>query len=243
MIRTPPRVSGSPAPGAPRPQVVHGTGKGAGAKKPKTPRTPEERQKAAQESALNRLYGQEGNYAGNALINKFMQEGAMGRVSTDLGEGNDILNRMKAGLGGYTSPEYQASREQMQRGLNSNLQTNLSQLAKGQARGRVYGAAATAQQANAMQAAQNTKDQLEQDLMVKNIDEQRSRLLDYNKAAGNLREEELGRQKFNIGQANAELGSQIGLYTGAGATALAKAQDKAAQDIQRQGIRAMGVRG
>lgn len=258
--------------------------------KPKAPsKTPEQKalaaQQKAQQKALTGLYGQQGDTAGNALINKFMQPGTLGRVDTTL-EGapeqlqrqqalldragsseaeKDALARMQAGLGGYTSPEYQASREQMMRGQQSNYATSEAQLAKAQARAKVYGAAGAAQQANLAASSAQSKDQLEQDLMVKNIDEQQRRLQDYGKYGSDvqqsafdrsnvatkaygdteaaMRDERFSREKINLGQANAETASQIGLYTGAGSTALAKAQNKAAQRIQEQGIAAINGSG
>lgn len=214
-----------------------------------------------------------------------MQPGTLGRVDTTL-EGapeqlqrqqalldragsseaeKDALARMQAGLGGYTSPEYQASREQMMRGQQSNYATSEAQLAKAQARAKVYGAAGAAQQANLAASSAQSKDQLEQDLMVKNIDEQQRRLQDYGKYGSDvqqsafdrsnvatkaygdteaaMRDERFSREKINLGQANAETASQIGLYTGAGSTALAKAQNKAAQRIQEQGIAAINGSG
>lgn len=262
-------------------------GKGTAPGKPSKPKPPT---KTPQELALESLYGVQGDSAGNALINKFMPGGVdangnpinpLGRVSTELAGSEqqlkrqkelmaragtsdaqqDALRRMQSGLSGYTSPEYQASREQMMRGQQSNFATAQAQLAKSQARSKVYGTAGGAQMANLLASSQQSKDQLEQDLMVKNIDEQQRRLQDYGRYSTDLqtqqfdqnaaatkmygdteaamRDEQLGREKVNLGQSNAELASQIGLYTGAGGTALAKAQNKAAQAIQRQGIAAV----
>ncbi|OQB10429.1 MAG: hypothetical protein BWY21_00350 [Parcubacteria group bacterium ADurb.Bin216] len=234
-----------------------------------------------QRAALEALYGKTGVGAGNALINKFLQPGALGRVDTTLEGGSldrykgletkygtrdpmqdEVLGRMKAGLGGYTSPEYQAQREQMQRGIEGNTATGMAQLAKAQARGKVYGAAGVAQQQNLLRGAQQTKDQLEQDLYVKNIDEMSRRNLEYGQYGrglteeefarqnelnrgfsdeeSRLREEQLERQKINLGQANAETAAQIGAFTGAGGTAIAKEKDREAQRIQREGIRLLG---
>lgn len=235
------------------------------------------------QKALAKLYGTEGANAGTALINTFLKPGTLGRTDTNLagateslqrsgnlynqamtrsGDQNQIMAQMKAGLGGYTSPEYQAQREVMQRGLNSNLATNLGQLAKSQARGKVYGAAASAQSANAIRANDENKNQLEQDLYVKNIDEMQNRLKDYgsytsglekdeyarradatkgyNDTETGLRDEQLEREKINLGQSNAEIAAQIGAYTGAGATAIAKAQNKAQNRISRKGIQVLG---
>lgn len=220
---------------------------------------------AAQTSALEQLYGKTGIQAGEELVNKYLQPGSLGRMSTPgaLGrvsteaspEQKAAMERMKAGLGGYTSQEYQASREQMQRGLNSNLATSLAQLAKGQARGKVYGAAATAQQGNQLRSAQNTKDNLEQDLMVKNIDEMRSRLGEYTGQANtlygqnmaaqqtNLSQEQAERaaqtdaEKTNLGQVAAEKSGAINAITGMGGQQLLKDQLEEMRKIQLAGIR------
>lgn len=237
-------------------------------------------------AALEGLYGKTGVNAGNALINQFLQPGSLGRVDENLAgsEQNlgrygelykkastrdpmqtDVLNRMQAGLGGYTSPEYQAQREQQMRGMQSNYATASSQLARAQARGKVYGAAGAAQQANLAASTQQSKDNLEQDLYIKNIDEMNRRNLQYGqygrelnteefdrqagatKAYGDeenrLRQEELERQKINLGQANAETAAQIGAFTGAGATALSQQNTKESQRISREGIRAINGEG
>lgn len=254
-------------------------------KKPvkKVPLTPEELKAKANKKALEGLYGAEGVAAGNALNNKFLQPGALGRVDTNLAGASeqlerlrglhdstardpmqsDVLNRMKGGLEGYTSEENQAQREQMERGLNSGYATSAGQLAKAQARGKVYGAAGAAQQQNLIRSTQDSRDTLQQDLMVKNIDEKNRRLTEYgnygrglndeefNRRAGatklygetesGLRDEELGRQKLNLGQANAETAAQIGAFTGAGATAIAKKNQKRQNQIQKAALRSQGL--
>lgn len=242
--------------------------------------TPEQEAERANERALGKLYTPEGVNAGNALINKFLQPGALGRVDENLAGSeqslgrygelqkkastrdpmqDEVLGRMKGGLDGYTSQQYQAQREQMQRGIQSNAATSMSQLARAQARGKVYGAAGVAQQQNLLQNAQNTKDNMEQDLYVKNIDEMRSRNLEYGqygrglqdeefsrqaaatKAYGDeenrLRQEELERQKINLGQTNSELAAQIGAFTGAAGTALSQKNTRESNKISREGIR------
>lgn len=256
------------------------------AQQPKTPPnslTPEQAQQLAQDKALGELYGNEGINAGNALIDKFnlAERGGLGMVSTDvagqenIGKRNqDLLNKagnsvtqieardkMQSGLDGYTSPENQAIREQMMRGQQSNMVTGMAQLAKGQARGKVYGAAAGAQVANLAAANTRNKDELEQDLAVKNIDEKQKRLQAYGQYGNQLNEQQynqnltatqnynkdtkdindmtLEREKINLGQENARVASGIGLATGAGATALAKAQDKAAIDVQKKAIQTL----
>lgn len=235
------------------------------------------------DNALASLYTREGTNAGNALINKFLGEGALGRVSTEVQgaqgsqdryrslyestlnrtpEQADVMGRMKGGLEGYTSQEYQAQREQMRRGLQSNYTTAASQLARSQAKGKVYGAAGAAQMQNLQRSTQNSKDTLEQDLMIKNIDERQRRLMEYGEYGRGLdseefdrrssatkglsdeeaalRTEELERQKINLGQSNAELAAQIGAFTGAGSTALAQKNTNQAQRIQKRALRQIG---
>lgn len=237
---------------------------------------------SAQDKALNKLYGQTGNEAGNAMINKFNPTG-LSRVSTDLVGGSEetgrlqgladkyanpsapqaeALQKMQAGLGGYTSPEMQGMREQQERAQNSNLATGMSQLAKAQARGKVYGAAAGAQAVNLNTASLQSKDDQAQKLMIANADEQQKRLQAYgqygnqvnaqnfsqqstiaqdqNKTAEQLRQEQLDRSKINLGQESAEKATNIGLYTGAAGTALASKQNDAANQIAQQGIQAVG---
>lgn len=195
-------------------------------------------QSDAQTSALEQLYGANGIAAGNELVDKYLQPGSLGRMGTEASADQlAAMEKMKAGLGGYTSPEYQASREQMQRGLNSNLATSLSQLAKGQARGKVYGAAATAQQGNQIRGAETDKNNLEQDLMVKNIDEQRSRLSEYGGAANSLEAQRRDAEKTNLGQVAAEKSGTINAITGMGGQQLLKDQLAEMMKIQKAGIR------
>lgn len=248
-------------------------------KAPKAPLTPEQARAKAQDRVLAGLYTQQGVSSGNALTDKFIPDKGLGRVNEDLAgstqnlnryqnlydqyrtrapEQADVMNRMQQGLGGYTAPELQAQREQMYRAQNSNYLTAQNQLAKAQARAKVYGAAGAAQQANLQRSTQENKNQLEQDLYVKNIDEQQKRLGEYGqygrglnqeeftrqaaatKGYGDeearLRDEELKRQQFNIGQSNAEIAGRIGLFTGAGGTALSERANRIAQDLARQGL-------
>lgn len=248
----------------------------------KTPLTPEQAAAEANRRALEGVYSKEGVNAGNAINNIYLKPGALGRVDTALPGGDqslkrysglhdqyamrdpmqsDVVDRLKGGLEGYTSEQNQAQREQMMRGLQSNYATSSSNLARAQARGKVYGAAGAAQAANLETSTQNSKNQLDQDLMVKNIDEKQRRLTEYGQYGrqlneeeygrradinknyadeeSRLRQEELDRQKINLGQANAETAAQIGAITGAGGTALAQKNAKEAQRIQREGIRAI----
>lgn len=195
--------------------------------------------KKAQTSALGSLYGVNNVNAATEFVDRFLPANKQGAVDTQLQGENDILSRYKAGLDGYTAPEYQAQREQMARGINSNTQTSLSQLAKAQARGKVYGASATAQQNNVLRQAQLNKDNLEQDLMVKNIDEKQKRLGAYADEQGKAREEMFTREKFNIDEANKWKNAQMAGFLGIAGLGLSKAQQAAMRSIYEKGISAV----
>jgi hypothetical protein len=237
------------------------------------------------DSQLAKLYGAAGVNAGNAFTQKFLGPDSMGHVNQNL-EGasenlsrfnklrtdfagpsatqQDVQQRLQAGLGGYSSPEMQAMREQNLRAQNSNLQTGLGQLAKSQARGKVYGAAASAQQGNLITANQNSANDLEQQLMIKNADEQQKRLGVYGQYANDLqsqgydqqrglteaqsqeerltRDEQFNRQQEEMKNQQALLASRISGFQGTAGVGLNKAQTAAAQRIQKAGINRLGGR-
>lgn len=191
------------------------------------------------QKALEDLYGKKGTAAGEALINKFIPEGSLGRVSTEIPGQSQYLEMLKGGLGGYTSPQYQAQREQMMQGVNSQYATAQSQLAKAQARGKVYGAAGAAQQANLIQSTQDNKNNLEQQLYVKNIDEMQNRLKTYGSENAAANAATLDREKTNLGQVAAEKSGQIGAFEGAAGTNLLQDYLAKMQAIQKKGLNAV----
>ena len=203
-------------------------------------RTKAKRQKDPKTAAIDSLWGTQGSLAGEALIDSLGMKGNfLGRVSEDIPGQNEYLEMLKAGLGGYTSPEYQAQREQMQQGLNSQYATAQQQLAKAQSRGRVYGAAGAAQQANLSRATQDSKNDLEQQLMVKNIDERQNRLTKYGSENSAAQKDVLERQKLNQGNTASEIAARTGVVTGTGGLAITNAQNAAMRRIQEEGLAAM----
>jgi hypothetical protein len=192
------------------------------------------------ERAMRALYGDTGYDAGMALGQKFYSDGSLGRVSESVPGQDEYLAQLKSGLGGYTSPEYQAQREQMMKSQNSNYLTAQAQLAKAQARGKVYGAAGAAQQANLATGNQASKDDLEQKLMVQNIDEQQRRLGAYGVANTAAQQAVLDRQKFNLGQQAAEKVGQVGGFTGAVGSAAINANQKTQNQIIQRALNSLG---
>lgn len=206
---------------------------------PTQPTTPINPNMDPGERALRALYGDTGFEAGMALGQQFYGDGALGRVSETVPGQEEYLNQLRGGLGGYTSEQYQAQREQAARGQNSNYLTARDQLAKAQARGRVYGAAGAAQQANLSMSNQQSKDTLEQDLMVKNVDEMQRRLQTFGAANSAAQAATLERQKLNLGQQAAETVGRTGAFTGAAGQSMIEAENRRAQDIQRRALAAI----
>lgn len=215
-------------------------------KAPKAPVDPVVAQQQAQQKALSGLFTAKGTGAADAFLNRFEQPGFLGRIddysnpaSAGAQQRSDTLAKYQAGLGGYTSPEYQAQREQMMKGVDSNTATGLDQLAKAQARGKVYGAAGSAQQANLLTGAQNSKNDLEQQLMVQNINEQQKRLGEYNTVATQQRDEGRQAQEFNLGQQNAEKASQLSGYLGIAGLGQSANQQNKMNAIYQKGLSAL----
>jgi hypothetical protein len=194
---------------------------------------------SAGDKAIEALYGKQAVEAGIALGQKFYSDGSLGKVSENIPGQDEYLAQLKAGLGGYTSPQYQASREQMMKGQQSNFATAQAQLAKAQARGKVYGAAGAAQQANLATGSQASKDDLEQQLMVKNIDEQQNRLNNYGTANAAAQAAVLERNKINLGQTAAEKAGQVGAFTGAAGTQAISDAQKQQSDIMNKALAAL----
>lgn len=91
----------------------------------------------------------------------------------------DVINRFKGGLEGYTAAENAGFREQAQRGLDADARNLRYQQMRDNAAGRVRGAAASAGLSRINRDRQMAGAQMEQDIFLKNADEKRSRLMDY----------------------------------------------------------------
>lgn len=176
--------------------------------KVKTPNTPEQDQSVRLQDLLG-----PGTQAATDLANRFFAEGSLGRVNEERPAAvQDYINRYQAGLEGYSSPELQAQREQAQRGIDTQYQTGLAQLAKAQARGGVRGAAAGAAQRNMNRARMGEQQNLEQDIFVRNADEKQRRLGEYARSLEGARADELDRRKFNLEQGASERAGGMGTF-------------------------------
>lgn len=149
------------------------------------------------------------------------------------GETSDVLNRYNdIAQNGYGAGVYQAEREQMQKGMNSQLNTQMSQLAKAQARGKVYGAAASAQQANALTANTNSKNDIEQQLLVKGADVKNQALGQYSSNLTNAQnQEQANRLSYNSAMTGAQDRERVGLNAYGNAMGNAQATELAKQQF------------
>ena len=217
--------------------------KQAAAKAKKAKATPGQTGKPGNNSSdpLEKLYGSDAMKAAEELRQKFAAPGSLGSINGGPSEmQQDYTNQLKAGLEGYTSPEYQAQREQMMQGVNSQYATAQDQLARAQARGKVYGAAGAAQQANLSTGLMNSKNDLEQKLMVQNIDEKQKRLGAYGANANALQAQDVDAQKTNMGNRAAEATAGLNAYTGIGGMAMTQQGNAQMQNIMKRALAAQG---
>lgn len=196
-------------------------------KTPKVPLTPQQQQEKAAVGAL----GAENMAAGSYLADKFFSPGSMGRISTGIqmnpdgtpaadAQGNPLrvqenaalLNRYQDLSKGMSADQYQAAREQQMKGVQSGLATSMGQLAKAQARGKVYGAAGAAQQANVLTDYQNKVQDVEQQNKLLDVNLIREGTDAYAGALGGMQATERQGMQFNLGQQAAEKAGAAGAY-------------------------------
>lgn len=169
--------------------------------------------------------------------------------SADTQQGIDLS---RSYLQGYSAPEFTAMREAASRGINSQYETGMYNLAKTQARSGVRGAASSAQNLNLDRARMGEQTDLETNLFVKGADAKRDALTSYNNLISGVegteynrsrdaqsayadqlaktRTDELGRQEFNLGQVGAEKAGNYGAYFGS----LGFGESKQAQDFAQK---------
>lgn len=164
---------------------------------------------------------------GRARGGELFGDNTLGRLTDGrTTEVQDVLDRYKSGLAGYSAPELQAMRDQASNGINQQAQTNLRALRGVQGMSGIRGGLASAQQYQTLQDAAKQRANFEQQLFIRNADEQQNRLGQYNGALTGAQAEELARKKYNIGQGEKEkfgqLSTELGYGgLGAGDTALA----------------------
>lgn len=174
-----------------------------------------------------------------------------GQRSADMVE---VQTLMKGGLAGLNATENQALREQAQRSMDTQYQTALRGLSMGQSRGGVRGAAATAQQGNLNKERMTQQNQMEQDLLVKNIDIQDKRRAAYSDLVAGMENQEFGRKAkagemlgtaqaelnksdvFNVGQSNAQHSGDLSVITGLANMTQAERNKKREMELARAGL-------
>lgn len=120
--------------------------------------------------------GHEDHYTTRALKD---YERAYHQAGTTPREIQDVINRFKGGLEGYTAAENTALREQASRGIDEEFRNQVRQ-AQAAAAGRGVRGASLGAQINALGRTRTLAEgDLQQDLFVKNIDEKYKRLGDY----------------------------------------------------------------
>lgn len=159
----------------------------------------------------------------------------MGRWRTEVQRDpryRDIMIRSGDMSHGLNAQEMQAAREQMQRGLQSQQQNAMRQLYSQQARSRVRGGMAGAQQMRLQRQAGQDRNAAEQALLLKNYDLKRQGLTDYS--------DRVNRDIAGLmGTGFAEAGLGVADRGGAQQLAIARAMQQASN--QRSGLFGWGI--
>lgn len=147
---------------------------------------------------------------GRELGQELIGEGSLRRLEEGRSaEIADIIERRRAQLEGFTPEEQQAMREQILGEITPGEQTALRQLRGIQGAQGIRGGLAAAQQAEILAQGQQARTQAERDLFLQQVAERRRALEALEASTVGAREEELARQRFNIGQQQAEKFGQI----------------------------------
>ena len=177
---------------------------------------------------------------------------ATGDQRAALARQNDIAQN---GLGAQV---YQAERDQLQRGQQSQFATSQNNLAKAQARGKVYGAAGAAQMANNVRANTEAGLNNEQQLMIQSANLKNTA----NQAYGNLANTEQAqlagaanqysqatqaadaasadKAKFNIGESDALTAARLGTIANTAGLVNANRTNQLQQGLGADSINAAG---
>lgn len=121
-------------------------------------------------------------------------------------ENQKIRALLESRLGGLSSGEGAALREQAFRGLNQQRQGDIRDLRGIQGAQGVRGPAAVAQQQNVFSQAADRGSDLEQQLLLRNMEIQRQAAGDFSGEVARQQGQTLGIDQFNIGQQGKEAG-------------------------------------
>jgi hypothetical protein len=239
--------------------------------KPRAPAAP----LAPGEAAANSVLGKNNLAAGNYIADRYVPPaqqigvGPSGAVTDSLNTAKGLTNLtpeqiaanglgMDAAKNGYSANQFQGLRDQQNRGLQSAYATSASQLAKAQARGKVYGAAGAAQQNNLIRNTEDQRFQNEQDLLVKGADYQQNALTNVQAAQNAQRNQQTqasnvyttgaqaadqtttDQQKFNAGEADATTAARLGAVFNTAAVGQNNANNSIQSGLGADSVKAAG---
>lgn len=158
----------------------------------------------------------------------------------------DVISLMNGGLSGLNAVENQGLREQGMKEMDRQYLGQLAELRNMQAKSGVRGASATAQMGGIAKQNDMAKEDLEQNLMLKNIDIQDKRRNDLAGLLGTLGNQEAARglaaqgqyldaSKYNVEQGNKERNLKIQAGTGLTGTMEANKNSAAMIDLAKKG--------
>lgn len=152
-------------------------------------------------------------------------------ISNDL---QDVLNRRRSALAGFSSPEQAAMRAQALGQIGREGQTQLRSLRGQQAASGVRGATAGAQQMALQKNLQKQQAETERDLFLQNLAERNNNLGAFEKTLG---EEQNRAEREKLGQISTEMG-----FGQLGAAERAAAAQQAIGEQQAQAARMQGAK-
>jgi hypothetical protein len=192
----------------------------------------------AQASAMKSTLGP-GYTAGLGVASKFLPDSLAAHVDTNPSAADTtVLGQFQDLSKGLSADQYQATREQQAKGLQSDLNTQMANLAKSQAQTRTYGAAAGAQQANALRADSEKRADLEQQDKLANVGLINQGVQNYAGALKGQEDTTFEKQKYNAGNDMALASSRLGVVMNTASLAQTNQSTKDEEEIQKEMIAA-----
>ena len=176
---------------------------------------------------------------------QFFGTGALGRVDEGRGsEISDILaQRKQMSQEGLGADVFQAEREARLAGLARGEQAQNRQLQSSQAAGGVTGGMAQAQMLRQQEGQQQSRQSAERQLMLDSAGQKTAALGDLERGTQFAREEELGREKFNLQQNKAELQGRLTSMYGEAALGVSERSAAGASAAAKEYARASAAAG
>lgn len=177
-----------------------------------------------------------GRARGQELFGTPFVQASQGERSQDMAS---VIAARKAGMQGYSAPETNALRDQMQQGVSRQEATTMRQLRGSQAQSGVRGALAATQQAQVLQEMGKQRAQAEREIFIQNMAQKQTGLDKFEQSLRGAETEEI--QRYGQRQTG-KLGTEMG-YAQMGAADRAAIQQQLLGESQAALNANIGSRG